>query len=379
MADIEGQKPDESDALLRSVDSTAPQPQPEPEPAPVRTRSGLAGAVLGGVLAAAAGFVLAQVVPNGWPMADTSALSAQLASLGQETAALKAEVAAISDAAKTPAIPPDTGLADRLTALEAAVAGLPDLADLSAPPDLSALQAQITALAAKLQAIAALPVDGSGTSAAAFAALQAEVQALKATGATLPAEIAAAASAAEARFAEVLTQAEALKAETANLIRSATAQAALGQLWAALDSGTPFAAALGNLGDTPIPALLRENAATGLPTLTALQSSFPDAARRALEAALRANMGATWTERVSGFLRNQTGARSLSPRDGSDPDAILSRAEAALAVGDLTAVLTEIAALPAEGAAAMTDWTAQAEKRLAAMTAVAELAKTLSE
>ncbi|MBV5276525.1 hypothetical protein JZU56_01410, partial [bacterium] len=72
-------------------------------------------------------------------------------------------------------------------------------------------------------------------------------------------------------------------------------------------------------------ALLRQT-----PSAQALQASFPDSARTALEAALRANMGESWSERVGNFLRTQVGVRSLTPRDGPDPDAILSRAEAAL-------------------------------------------------
>jgi hypothetical protein len=81
--------------------------------------------------------------------------------------------------------------------------------------------------------------------------------------------------------------------------------------------------------------------------------------------------------RITAFLRAQTGARSLTPREGNDPDAILSRAEAALREGDLVATLAELDALPAEGAARLAEWRAQAEARLAASQAVAELVASL--
>ena len=104
-----------------------------------------------------------------------------------------------------------------------------------------------------------------------------------------------------------------------------------------------------------------------------MREGFPDAARAALEASLEANMGATWSERVKNFLRAQTGARALTPQEGDDPDAVLSRAEAALAAGDVEGALAELDALPAEGKAAMTDWLAQANLRLQAEAALAPL------
>ncbi|MGC1487099.1 MAG: hypothetical protein WA784_04835, partial [Albidovulum sp.] len=67
-------------------------------------------------------------------------------------------------------------------------------------------------------------------------------------------------------------------------------------------------------------------------------------------------------------------ARSLTPRAGEDPDAILSRAEAALGTGDLKTALVEIATLPEAGRARLAEWTGLAERRLAAAAAIAALA-----
>jgi hypothetical protein len=110
-----------------------------------------------------------------------------------------------------------------------------------------------------------------------------------------------------------------------------------------------------------------------------LQESFPASARLALESALRADMGESWTERLGSFLRSQTGARSLAPREGNDPDAVLSRAEAALVSGDLTQALLELSNLPQVGQAAMAEWQATAQIRIDAERAVAEIAAQMSK
>ncbi|MCB2133097.1 MAG: hypothetical protein KDE02_09510, partial [Rhodobacteraceae bacterium] len=69
--------------------------------------------------------------------------------------------------------------------------------------------------------------------------------------------------------------------------------------------------------------------------------------------------------------------RSLTPRAGDDPDAILSRADAALKAGDLAAAIDEIAALPEGGKAVMAEWVGLAQRRMAALAAVSALAQTV--
>jgi hypothetical protein len=75
-------------------------------------------------------------------------------------------------------------------------------------------------------------------------------------------------------------------------------------------------------------------------------------------------MGESWSDRVANFVRTQVGVRALTPRDGNDPDAILSRAEAALTVGDLAQALAELATLPVPAQDALAAWRAQAQLRL---------------
>ena len=78
-------------------------------------------------------------------------------------------------------------------------------------------------------------------------------------------------------------------------------------------------------------------------------------------------------DRFAAFLRRQTNARSLAPREGDDADAILSRAEAALSAGDLPTALSELDALPDSARTTMEGWISDAADRAAAVSAAAEL------
>ncbi len=356
----------ETDETGTGTADIKPQIKPEITPEPIvedaavvapkapeqRKRNSPLLPALGGVLAALAGFGAAKLVPNGWPISGTSALETQLTGAIGQVDALKTQVLELSqrlDSAK---------LADRIAALEKAPAPKPQ-----AVVDTSALEARIAALEARPAGASADP--------AAMAQLRTEIDALKAGGAAtvspaVQASLDAKVKETEARLATIE---ETAKANAATAI----SRAAVRQIAAALDSGTPYGAALADLAGTHLPAVLTDHAGTGLPTLQSLQSGFPDASRAALDAALRANMGATWTERVTNFLRSQTGARTLIPREGSDPDAVLSRAEDATAKGDLATALKEIVALPPEGLAALTDWQARAQLRLDAEAAVQAL------
>lgn len=364
MAVVEATSPDAPhDAPAAPDDLGEPEPKPDqPKTAePSQRRGGFLPLVFGGVISAALGAgATIYAVNQGFMSADTTASQAALAAQDQEIAALKTSLASLPN-------PVDPGLSDRIAALESAT-----------PPaiDTTALEQRIAALEQRLTGIESLPADGSGTSPAAMAAitaLQQEVAALKTAGASVSADVQAAADQVQARLAEAQAQAEALKADAQASAAAATHSAAINRIQAALDSGAPYASALAALQGADVPAVLTDAAQTGLPTLAALEASFPDAARAALEASLRANMGESWTARVTAFLRTQTGARSLTPRDGTDPDAVLSRAEAALHGGKLADAVAELAALPEVGQAAMKDWVATATRRLQAEGAVAAL------
>jgi hypothetical protein len=144
-----------------------------------------------------------------------------------------------------------------------------------------------------------------------------------------------------------------------------------------VDNGGPFATALGDLeqaGVTDIPDALRAAAADGVQPLSDLQAAAPDAARDALAAARAAESGGG----LGAFFDRQLGTRSILPREGSDPDAVLSRIEAAARDGRLGDALAEAEALPADAQAALGPWLEQAQKRHDAVTAANALAERLS-
>lgn len=398
MADTTPPKPDAPDDIIAAVELTEPprddpaetvadppkdenpeprQVQPRAERPSAPRRTGPGPMMAGGLVAAIAGFALAQFVPDGWPLARFDVLSGQMVEQAEGLASLRRDLDALAaDASGTPA--PDAALIARIDALEAAqAAALP-------PPDLSAVETRLQAVEERLARIEALPTAETGSVesmalAAALAALQDEVAALKAAPAVPPsADLSAAADAAAARLAEAETQARAMKDQAEAAARAGRALAAADRILAAIDSGAPFGAALADLDGVAVPEILSSQSQSGVPSLQVLRDGFPEAARAALDAALRADMGESWGERVSSFLRTQTGARSLTPREGDDPDAILSRAEDALRKGDVGAALTEIATLPEVARTAMEGWTNLAAARHEAALAARALADTLA-
>ena len=314
--------------MADTPDPIAETPPETPNPAPTPRKASPVLPILGGVVAAVIGFGLAQVIPISTASPDLAVLQTTVADQANRIATLEARQGQIQ---------PDADLTARVAALEAA----PDLS-----PRIAALEAKPTAAADLTQ-------------------LKAEVDALKSGGlpAVATAEI-------DAKLAEASASIAAIKSDAEAIAAAAAVRAALRQVLAALDSGTPYSAAMADLATLDLPPTLTDHAQSGLPTLQSLRTGFPDAARLALTAALQANMGDSWTERAGAFLRGQTGVRSLTPRDGDDPDAVLSRAEAALTAGNLSAALTQLDGLSPPALAAMADWRAQADLHVQAATAV---------
>ncbi len=355
--------------LIPEPELDAPEPPPvlpPPPPPPRKRRGGWLALLLGGVGAAALGagatFYLLPQLPARWQPA--------------------AAMIAASDAAQ----------AERLAAVQAELGALQ--ASIPAAPDLGPLQTALAGLDARLAALEARPVASVADTGPAIEALQGELAAIRtelAQGATgtqaTTAEIAAAAAdasarivAAEAEAAALRAKAEAdavaLRAEAEAAASKAQARAAVAQLGAALDSGAPLAAPLAALGAAGItvPAALSAD----VPSLAALRDGFTPAARAALAAARTADPGASLMDRLGSYLLAQTGARSLEAREGDDADAVLSRAEAALATGDVEGALAAISALPEAGRAELANWAALAERRVAATQALAALAQGLN-
>lgn len=338
-----------------------------PQPVVVAGGAGTGSMIIGGVLAAAIGAVAVLVfLPEGWRPVDTTALEHRLATL---EAATSSTSSGVTDMA---------ALATALDPLEARVAELESAAPADLADRIAALEgADLAPLEARIATLEANELNAQSVNAAIATAIATAITPVTERVGRIEAEIptqaqAAVAEALAAARAEVDAQAAAVTTREDDVEAAQAriaARAALAELVAATESGAPQPGALATLthgGEVPAAlAPFRE----GLVTLTELQRRFAPAARAALDAQAPAR-DAPLSDRLMTFLRSQTGARSLAPRDGTDPDAILSRAEAALRRGDLAASLSELDALTGAPAEAMAAWRAQAQTRLAAVAAL---------
>ena len=312
--------------------------------------------------------------PDLMPGTKNTALAEQFSAQTSEITSLKADLAQLKDQTFI-----GTDLAARLTAVEQLAATPATGQDLSTVERaLESLDARVAVLESRQPLTNATNAPQDQTQAAAIATLRKDVETLKSTPVS-PESINALIATAQTKFDEAESRAQAVLHQAETQSEKTLKQAALAQVRAAMDTGAAFASALTGLTSLEVPAALIDTAATGVPTVSSLQAAFPDAARAALMVFSAGDTGATWTDRIGAFFRVQTGARTLVAHDGSDPDAILSRAEAALQKGDLTAALTEIAGLSPDAQSAMADWVALADQRLKALDSVAILTTALDK
>ena len=254
------------------------------------------------------------------------------------------------------------------------------------------LRAELSSLLAQLSDVSLAEGEVSAQTTAQIAAYEAILEGVKVEIATLGAQNAALAQKINGVVldaSEQVAQAEdiVLQAETTAAVARdvAVIAAGLSTIDVALSVGLPFAAALSDIeaaGVEGIPAPL-SNASGGVVTMASLRADFPEAAHMAIRAAITASSGDGAFAGVGAFLRAQVASRSLTPQEGMDPDAVLSRAEAALKRDDLAGALDEIEALPevltspkTEGL--MANWVANARMRLAALDAYETLVLKLA-
>ena len=326
----------------------APALTPDPAPAP-QGANGFFPMLLGGVAAAVVGFAVAKFVfPDSWPASGdpTAALSQQLSDQSRALTALKQDVARLGDG------PDLTGIEAELTDQQTQIAALADRL------------AEVEALAARLEARPA----GDGLSGAALSTYENQIS-------TLRAEL----DSQRDTIAAMSANAAAIEHSAASAAQDTLRRAALTRIQTALEAGTGYASALADLESSgvDIPDALRRTATGGVASVTELLDSYPDAARAALQAA-RAEAGDQTGGGFTAFLRSQLGARSLEPRAGNDPDAILSRVEAAAKEGRLRDALAEIEALPASARAHLDGWVQDVSIRLAAVDAMQQLSAALN-
>ncbi len=343
-ADPVEEKPEEPEP--EAVQKPVVQPQPEV------VRGSMWPAIFGGVVAALIGFIAGR--------GDT--LDAYLPASMQRTVvditALEAASAEASERAAAQAALIEAQ-AVRLDALEAVdtTETLDVIAELEA--DIAALTATIAAL--ENQEPVTIQTDNAEANEA-IASLQTALEAQN------------------EEIAALAERAEAAEAGAAKEAAQILARAALTRVVTAVDSGQPFGTALADLeAVTPVevPSPLQEAAENGVPTMGVLREDFPDVARSALTAA-RSETPESEVVGITGFFQRQLNMRSVTPREGSDPDAVLSRMQAAVENGDLETALTEADGLPEAAKVVMADWVDAAQSRKAAQDAANELADSLN-
>ncbi len=357
------------DAAEEVQDAQTPM-APAPEPVVVQRKGGFVPMVLGGLVAGGIGYGAATYLPeylNGDAPDPLASVESAQSELQSDVAALSADVSAL---AATPAVPDlSSDVADLSTRLT-------DISD-----QIATLEASATQINDRITVLEKRPLT-EVVAPEAIAAYNAELQALRDSVAAQLDDVTNVADAARAEITTAKEQAAALEQSAVDAARLGAAQSALNSIAAALASGGGYADTLAVLqenSDIAVPDILTENATDGVPTQAALQEQFPDLARAALAAA---RVDAPREEGESGlgaFFRSQLNVRSLSPQEGSGPDAVLSRAEAAVKTGAISDALEEIAALPSSAKDILAPWVNQANTRADAQRAAADMAAQLSQ
>lgn len=351
-ADVEEVQADESntEADVEEVEQPADPVLVHPMPVPVEPqekRSIFLPLVLGGIIAAVIGFLASELeLIGGNTNAETQQLRVELAAQADQLEAQNAVIKALETRAPVVDLGPLTTLEDSVDQRFATIAAR--LAEMENRPVVVNEVGQVVDTDAIERELAALETD-----------IQSQRD----------------------EISRLISDARTVEEATTQAANTASAQAALIRIISAIESGQPFDGALQELASLDVievPDALGSVSAEGVATLTNLQSDFPDGARAALGAARANPEGDSAAGGLGGFLKRQLGARSVAPREGDDPDAVLSRAEAAVRGGDLGAALSELDGLSEETAAPLADWRAAAEARNAALVAAETLSQRLT-
>jgi hypothetical protein len=300
----------------------------------------------------------------------------------------------------------DSGLGVRLTALESRLsdleqrpgAGTPSLEGLASAEDverlsqgLTALQDRVTDTPAKADALAAR-LDGLesrvaalGANAAAGAEAATAVGGLNSQVEGLQGQL----SRSQTGLDDLASQVAAMKADQeaalSSTVRQANLALAVGQLRDSLRYSGAYGAALQDVKrlatDDPevieVLASLESHAATGVPTLAVLQADFPMAARQTVAAGYGDSYDGKWGE-VLERISEVISVRPVGKVEGDDASAVVAAAEIHVEAGDLAAAVAELKGLEGGAGAAAAAWRGQAEGRLAADAAIANLSRLLT-
>ena len=161
----------------------------------------------------------------------------------------------------------------------------------------------------------------------------------------------------------------ALEAGQTRTVNAAAAALAAASLAEATQGSGPFDAELAALERLmPLSAevrALKPYAESGAPSRAALAAEFDTAAEKASIAARDPGETGGFLARLRHALSSIVVIRQVGSTAGDAPDAVLARAEAALAEGDIAGALTLLRGLPPKAAQAMTPWQSRALQRVA--------------
>lgn len=356
LTDAEIDLPD--DAPVDAPEEPATFDTPPPAPAPAENAgAGFFPMLLGGIAAGGIGYGIATYFPGS---GDTDQLRGLITAQSDQIAALEAQLA------NAPEVD--------MSAIEGQIASTAEATSQQVADLTITVTDTFDALDSRLTEVEKRPGTDGTLSETALAAYERELEELRADLNAQQENVMSAAAQAEADLAAARAEAEQLEQEALAAAEAAAARAALNRIATAVDTGAPFGDALSGLpGD--VPAALADASAEGVATTAELTAAFPAAARAALATA-RSEGVSDDAGGFGGFLRSQFDVRSTAPREGSGPDAVLSRAEAAVKEGRVADALAEIEALPEVARAELTDWTAQATERADVLDALATLSET---
>jgi hypothetical protein len=312
------------------------------------------------------------------------------------TAALKTlETRLAGLESKTPDTPPElASLAERVDQLDASLKSMADaVKDGGSVADAAAIGQQINAAEARLDAkineTLAKTASADGASIAGLkkevAGLEAKLKALteaelgQGEASRLAPEVAELDERLDRLESTLPPLLEAVDKEAADT-KAATLAMAFANLRASVDAGRPYATELSTLaalspGAGDIGPLL-EYEDDGIPTLRQLTVSFKET-RDKVPAAPSADDD-TFLNRLMSSAESLVKVKRVDgAAEGATPDAVLARAEAKLAQGDLAAAAAEVGTLQGPARTAFAKWLDQARARLDAEETLQRLQKIL--
>lgn len=330
-------KPDDKPAAAPSSSSTKPAAAPSPKAG--GSAGGLVGAaIIGGLLGLGGAYGLA--VTGNWPTQPLppAAVDPQVATLSKAIPELETVTQTTqSELARAN---------QRLAALESATP--PAATEAIAAPDTAAIEAAIAGLTERLDALSGAPQATADN--AALDSLRGELASLTSRLNEVAARVGTGEASLKTLESTVATTSAALAQQPSDIGAVLQLPLILSGLETAFASGRPYetelAALRAGLPKASVPTVIANAAASGLPRPDAIARQFADVVP-AMLAGRPVDPNAGWQ---AGALDWFAGAIALQPSGeiaGDSPDAVLSRAKAAVDRRDFTAAQTLIAGLPA--------------------------------